>query len=115
VKLITKAARQQLEENFRETERGLDPMDLWPVVKLFNPAGAATWLLAYTVPDQPEVAWGLADLGLGSPETGDIYLPELYLFRGRFNLGIERDLHFEADKSIREYLEETRRNGFLRA
>lgn len=55
MKLITKAARQQLEENFRETERGLDPMDLWPVVKLFDPAGAATWLLAYTVPDQPEV------------------------------------------------------------
>lgn len=115
MKLITKAARRQLDENFRETERGLDPMDIWPVVKLFYPAGAATWLLAYTLPDQPEIAWGLADLGQGYPETGDIYLPELYLFRGRFNLGIERDLHFEADKSIRDYLEQARRDGILRA
>ena len=115
MKLITKAARQQLAENFRETECGLNPMDLRPVVKLFYPAGTATWLLAYTLPDQPEIAWGLADLGLGYPETGDIYLPELYLFRGRFNLGIERDLHFQADMSIGEYLEKARIDGILRA
>lgn len=115
MKLITKAARRQLEENFRKTERGLDPMDFRPVIKLFYPVGAATWLLVYTLPDQPEIAWGLADLGLGSPETGNIYLPELYHFRGRFNLGIERDCHFEADKSTRDYLEEARRNGALRA
>ena len=84
-------------------------------MKLFDPTGPATWLLAYTLPDQPEIAWGLADLGLGHPETRDIYLPELYLFRGRFGLGIERDLHFQAKMSIGDYLEEAREDGVLRA
>lgn len=115
MKLITKAARQQLEENFRKTEKGLSPNDLFPVVKLFYPGGAATWLLAYILPDQPEIAWGLADLGLGYPETGDMYLPELYLFKGGFGLGIERDLHFQADKNIGAYLEKARNDGILRA
>ncbi len=84
-------------------------------MKLFDPTGPATWLLAYTLPDQPEIAWGLADLGLGHPETGDIYLPELYLFRGCFGLSIERDLHFQAKMSIGDYLEEAREDGVLRA
>lgn len=115
MKLVTKAARQRLEENFRETEKGLSPTDLLPVVKFFYPAGAATWLLAYTLPDQPEMAWGLADLGLGYPETGDIYLPEIFEFRGRFGLRIERDLHFRASMSIGEYLEKARSEGSIRA
>lgn len=115
MKLITKNLRARLEKNFQHTEEGVDPGDIFPVVKLFYPAGAATWLLAYTLPDQPEIAWGLADLGMGCPEAGDIYLPELYLFRGRFGLGIERDLHFKPEKSVREYLEQAQKEGVLRA
>lgn len=115
MKLITEAMRAQLVKNFIDVENGLSPMDLLPVAKLFYPAGAATWLLAYTPPDEPEIAWGLADLGLGYPETGDIYLPELLEFRGRWGLGIERDLHFQADMSIGQYLERAEACGILRA
>ena len=36
-----------------------------PVVKLFDPCGAATWLLTEMMPDQPDLLFGLADLGMG--------------------------------------------------
>lgn len=86
-------------------------MDLQPVVKLFFPVGAATWLLAYIVPDDHNIAWGLADLGMGSPETGDIFLPELEAYRGRYVLEIERDFYFKADKTMRQYTDDSVRIG----
>lgn len=65
-------------------------------VKLFNPTGAGTWYLASYDPDTG-IAFGVADLGYG-PEAGDIYIPELVEFRGRFGLPIERDLSFKPVK-----------------
>lgn len=115
MKLITETQRAVLIENARKVDFGFDAMELRPTVKLFYPAGAATWLLAYLLPEDDNIVWGLADLGLGCPETGDIYLPELIEFRGRFGLGIERDLHFTAVKTMREYYEEARRAGAIRA
>src|SRR3546814_3231519 len=38
-----------------------------PVVKLFNPVGAATWL-ATELADDGDTLFGLADLGFGCPE-----------------------------------------------
>ena len=61
-------------------------------VKLFNPTGAGTWFLASYDPETG-IAFGVADLGYGG-EMGDIYLPELVEYRGRFGLPIERDLHW---------------------
>lgn len=69
----------------RETE---DPMAL---VKLFNPTGAGTWYIAAYDPET-RTAYGAAHLF--EFELGDIYLPELVEFRGRFGLPIERDLHW---------------------
>lgn len=63
-------------------------------VKLFNPTGAATWWIAAYDPDT-QIAQGVVDLGIGFPPSfGDIWMPELVEFRGRFNLPIERDLHW---------------------
>ncbi len=39
------------------------------------------------------------------PELGDIGLLELFEFRGRFGLGIERDLHFRPKHRISTYAE----------
>jgi len=81
-----------------------------PVVKLFNPCGAATWLLTELVEDNPDVAFGLCDLGHGCPELGYVSLSELAelrLFGGA--LYIERDEHFTASKTISEYAAEARR------
>ena len=68
-----------------------------PVVKWFNACGAGTWLLSELDPEYPdECAFGLADLGFGTPELGSIGLLELTEYRGPFGLGIERDIHFTA-------------------
>jgi hypothetical protein len=45
---------------------------------------------------------------MGEPELGYVSLFELQSVRGKLGLPIERDLHFEADKSISAYAEEAR-------
>jgi hypothetical protein len=97
--LLTQAQRAKLLDNGRRQAavKGTDnELDLWPVVKLFNPCGAATWLLTEIDPDDDSVAWGLCDLGMGFPEFGTVSLTELAEYRGRLGLCIERDLHFTA-------------------
>jgi hypothetical protein len=61
-------------------------------VRIFNPTGVGTWWIASYDPETG-IAFGAADLGFG-PEVGDIWMPELVEFRGRFGLPIERDLHY---------------------
>ena len=105
--LFTKAQREQLLDNGRRQAavKGTpDEIDFRPVVKLFNPVGAATWLLTEIDPDDETVAWGLCDLGMGFPEFGTVSLTELSDYRGGFGLGIERDLHFEARGPISVYI-----------
>jgi hypothetical protein len=87
--LLTKAQREQLLDNGRRqaaVKGTSDEIDFRPVVKLFNPIGAATWLLTEIDPDDETVAWGLCDLGMGFPEFGTVSLDELAAYRGRFGL-----------------------------
>jgi len=46
-----------------------------PVVKLFDPAGAATWLFTEMMPDG-DTLFGLCDLGFGCPELGYVRFAE---------------------------------------
>jgi glycine/D-amino acid oxidase-like deaminating enzyme len=84
--------------------------DFKPVVKLFNPCGAATWLLS-ELDEDGDTAFGLCDLGLGEPEIGYVSLEELASIDLRFGLYIERDSHFNATKMLSEYAAEARRLG----
>src|SRR3546814_2226994 len=59
-----------------------------PVVRLFSPVGAATWLA--TEIDADGIFFGLADLGFGCPELGSFALAELEAVRLPFGLTIER-------------------------
>jgi Protein of unknown function (DUF2958) len=105
--LLTKAQREQLLENGRRQAavKGTgNEIDFHPVVKLFNPCGAATWLLTEIDPADETVAWGLCDLGMGVPEFGTVSLTDLSEYRGRFGLGIERDRHFTARGPISAYI-----------
>ena len=107
MKLLTQAQRAKLLDNGRRQAavKGTDAeLDLWPVVKLFNPCGAGTWLLTEIDPDDETAAWGLCDLGLGFPEFGTVSLSELTAHRGPLGLGIERDLWFEAKGPISVYI-----------
>ena len=107
MKLLTQAQRTKLLDNGRRQAavRGTpDEIDFPPVVKLFNPCGAATWLLTEIDPEDESVAWGLCDLGMGFPEFGTVSLNELAEYRGRLGLGIERDRFFVARGSISAYI-----------
>jgi len=84
--------------------------DFRPVVKLFNPMGAATWLLS-ELDEDGDTAFGLCDLGMGEPEMGYVLLSELAEIRLNFGLYIERDIHFHATKTLSEYAEAARLLG----
>lgn len=100
--LITAAQRAQLLANGTRSAQG-EEIDPRPVVKLFTPDAAATWLLTELDPQEPERAFGLCDPGLGSPELGFVSLAELASLRGRLKLPIERDRHFIADRPLSAY------------
>lgn len=108
--LITSEQRELLLANGRSS-RTQDDFNPLPVVKLFTPDAGATWLLTEIDPDNPTIAFGLCDLGLGSPELGSVSLVEVASLRGPLGLPVERDLHFRAIQSISAYAEEARRVG----
>ena len=82
-----------------------------PVVKFFNPTGAATWLITEMMPDEPDILFGLCDLGTGYPELGYVSLSELQSVKGRLGLGIERDVYFTARYPLSVYAEAARIAG----
>ncbi|RWE14873.1 MAG: DUF2958 domain-containing protein, partial [Mesorhizobium sp.] len=89
--LITEDLRARLLAN-AATEVEADHV---PVLKLFNPVGAATWLLSQLDADG-DTLFGLCDLGFGFPELGSVSLAELQSVKGPLGLGVERDLFFKA-------------------
>ena len=100
MKLITKKQREKLLKNGRKR-----PEDAKPVIKLFDPTGAATWLFT-ELDEGGDTLFGLCDLGF--PELGYCSLEEISALRGRFGLGIERDLHFQAKHPLSTYAEAAR-------
>lgn len=83
-----------------------------PVIKLFNPLGAATWL-ATELADDDDTLFGLADLGFGCPELGAFSLSEIASVRLPFGLGIERDLAFEGRHRLSVWAAWSRRAGSI--
>ena len=106
MELVTAAQRERLLAN--GAKRGADHV---PVLKLFNPCGAGTWLLSELDTEDESIAFGLADLGFGTPEIGSFSLEELNAFQGPFGLGIERDLYFEGKFTLAVYAEAARAAG----
>jgi DUF2958 family protein len=107
MKLLTAAQRAKLIDNGRRQAavKGTpNELDFEPVVKLFNPCGAATWLLTEIDPDDHTIAWGLCDLGMGYPEFGTVSLTQLASIQNRLGLGIERDLYFKSRAPISVYI-----------
>jgi hypothetical protein len=119
MKLLTAKIRDQLLRNGRvrlEAQlRGDSEPDVEPVVKLFAPDAGCTWLLTELDPDEPDIAFGLCDLGMGYPELGSVSLAELASVRGTLGLPIERDLHFRPTKTLSAYADEARAHGGIRA
>jgi len=105
MQLISETIRQKLIANWQDEDENKDP---FPVVKLFNPVGAATWLITEMVADQPDILFGLCDLGFHCPELGYVGLSELENIRIFGALGIERDRHFTAEFPLSIYAQAAR-------
>lgn len=114
MKLITDEQQQQLLANGRQQALQAD-FDPPPVVKLFTPDAAATWLLTEIDPEDPDRAFGVCDLGLGFPELGWVSLSEIQSVRGRLGLPVERDLGFKAVKALSAYARDARQAGRIEA
>jgi len=102
MQLITDEIRTALIANGQRFQSNPD-FDPHPVVKLFTPDGAATWLIVSAEPEDPDVLFGLCDLGVGFPELGSVLLSEIGSIRGRLGLRVERDIAFKADRPISAY------------
>lgn len=92
MKLMTK----ELVKQFERVGRQEDVKDPIVVAKFFNPTGAGTWYATEYDPEE-RIFFGFASIfGDHNDECGYFSLDELESYRGKFGLGIERDLHFES-------------------
>ncbi|WEX85808.1 DUF2958 domain-containing protein [Sinorhizobium garamanticum] len=107
--LLTPELRERLLAN------GSNPdTDHIPVVKFFNPLGAATWLATELDADN-DTLFGLADLGFGCPELGSFSFSEIASLRLSLGMGIERDILFEGKFPISAWAEAARETGSISA
>ena len=105
-KLLTKEIEQKLLKNIPQNPANK------PYLKLFNPIGAATWLLSeYDV--EEKVFFGICDLGFGFPELGYVSLEEIESVNLPFGMKIERDANYEPEKTLAEYFDEYRAQGYV--
>jgi hypothetical protein len=89
--------------------QSFDPL---PVVKFFNPLGAATWI-ATELYDDDDTLFGLADLGFGCPEMGVFSLSEIAAVRLPFGLFIERDTGFTTTHPLSVWADTARNAGSI--
>ncbi|MBW8786127.1 MAG: DUF2958 domain-containing protein [Novosphingobium sp.] len=108
MELLTPALRAALRANaLASAGAGHDPV---PVLKLFNPMSAATWL-ATELDADGDTLFGLADLGFGFPELGSFSLSEIAAIRLRYGLRIERDLGFTTHVPLSVWADTARQAG----
>jgi len=109
MKVITAEQKQQLIKNGSPGERSKDH---FPVVKLFMPGLPHTWLLTELDPEEPTVAFGLCDLGMGFPEQGYVDLDEISSVRGPFGY-VERDDGFVSKYPLSVYVAAASEMGLI--
>lgn len=105
MELITDTMRQALLENGAARARGEQP-DPFPVVKLFMPDAKAKWLLTELDPTDPDLAFGLCDLGSRSPQLSYMRVSVLERICGPGGARVERDPGFTGRKPLSFYLSE---------
>ena len=110
MKLITSEQRKQLLANGARlnTDPAFDPV---PVVKLYALASPATWLLIALCPRNPDIAYGLCDLGCDCPEIGGVSIAELAALKFGPAPRVERDKYFKATAPLSVYAAKARTAG----
>ncbi|WDF71338.1 DUF2958 domain-containing protein [Novosphingobium sp. KACC 22771] len=112
VALLVNAARHRVARNCIELGDDLPEPDPVPLLKLFNPCGAATWL-ASELDEDGDTLFGLADLGFGCPELGSFSLREIAAVRLPFGLRIERDHDFASRHPLSLWAQSARQLGSI--
>ena len=97
MQLLTKSLLQRFEKIGRQ-EDSKDPI---VIAKFFNPTGAGTWYATEYDPEEKMFFGYVSIFGDWNDEWGSFSLNELENYRGKFSLGIERDLYFD-EKRISE-------------
>jgi hypothetical protein len=97
MQLLTK----ELLKRFAKVGRQEEIHDPIVIAKFFNPAGAGTWYATEYDPESKEFFGYVSIFGDWNDEWGSFALSELESYRGKFGLGIERDLYF-GEKKISE-------------
>lgn len=113
--LIPPEIRAQLRANAdasRAAEAKEERFDPVPLVKLFSPLSAATWL-ATELDSDGDTLFGLADLGMGCPELGSFSLSEIEAVQLPFGLAVERDLGFRSHFPLSVWSAWARRAGSI--
>jgi hypothetical protein len=95
MKLMTK----ELEKRFAEVGSQENEKDPVIVAKFFNPTGAGTWYATEYDPDNKIFFGYVSIFGDWNDEWGSFSLQELESFKGRFGLGIERDIYWTEKKA----------------
>jgi len=90
MELLTKAIRKKLPTLKATANQEAEQQRVY--LKLFDPAGSASWYA--TSFDGKDTFFGYVT-GLGCDELGEFSLKELSEHKGRFGLGIERDIHWD--------------------
>jgi hypothetical protein len=95
MKLMTK----MLERRFKEVGSQEQTSDPVFVARFFNPTGAGTWYAAEYQPEERLFYGYVSIFGDWNDEWGYFSLSELEQYKGKFGLGIERDLFFEETRA----------------
>lgn len=85
-----------------------------PVVLLFYPFSPATWLLSELNPYDKDTAYGLCDMGVGSPDLGPVSLEEIESVRS-LGAAVIRDPDFVGRYPLSIYAEAARGRGAITA
>lgn len=89
MQLMTKEIADQLQ---RQYPMGSDVDQQLVIAKFFDPCGSWTWY-AMNMSEDGDYIWGIVK-GFAI-EMGSFSLSELQNYKGRWGLGIERDLYFK--------------------
>ena len=110
--LLTAKQSTKRQDNWQRDNR-----ETKPALRLFNPAGAATWLFTSIEPEDGDTLFGPCDPGMGCPELGYASLRELQELQIQVRprpiagtLRIERDRHFRPKHLMSAYYEAARPN-----
>ncbi|OSZ82083.1 hypothetical protein CAP35_02090 [Chitinophagaceae bacterium IBVUCB1] len=107
--LFTEQQYQKLLENGKPENRDKDHP---PIIHLHLPYTKCEWLISELDPENPNIAFGLCDLGMGFPELGSVDLEELQSIKvGPFGFSVLSNPFFVGTYPMSIYAEAAKLEG----